>query len=235
MSISFGETTGSFGQSRKTAVGPFPDASATGYSRPQVGVRDGKLSSARTKIHRMLITFAQANEIARDELLSIGGGEVVLQLFPHKTEEFDVGWVFYYQSVRFIETENLNEMLVGGAPLFISRSDGRAFFISYHRPLEESLAAYRACGDISAREVPEVRLTGWRKGALAVSAIQAIRQHSRLGLANAKSAVESCLSNQFPIVHVPSVVEAKALVLSLASVGFDAEVCYSLPAANSPE
>ena len=177
--------------------------------------------------HRMTVTFAQAKEIARDELLSIGGGEVALQLFLNKTEEFDVGWVFYYQSARFIETGDLNEMLVGGAPLFISRLDGRLFSIDYHRPLEESLAAYRACGDLYAQEVPEVRLTGRREGALTVSAILAIRRHSTIGLAQAKNAVESCLSNQFPIVHVSSVAEAKALVFSLASAGFGAEVCYS--------
>jgi hypothetical protein len=175
----------------------------------------------------MTVTFAQANEIARDELPSIGGSELALQLFPSKTTEFDVGWVFYYQSARFIETGDLNEMLVGGVPIFIFRSDGRLFFISYHRPLEESLAAYRACGDLAAQEIPEVRLTGWREGALTVSAILAIRKHSPVGLAQAKNAVESCLLNQFPIVHATSVTEAKALVFSLASAGFDAEVCYS--------
>jgi ribosomal protein L7/L12 len=172
------------------------------------------------------LTFAQAIEIANRELLSLSSGGVELKLLSGKAEEFDVGWVFYYQSARYIETGDFSESVAGNAPLFVSRSDGRPFFISYHRPLAESVAAYRACGNPNAQEVPEVSLTGWRKGALAVSAIQAVRQHSAIGLAQAKSAVESCLASESSIIPVPSVAEAKALFLALASAGFEARVRY---------
>ena len=71
---------------------------------------------------------------------------------------------------------------------------------------------------------PELCLTGWRKGAQSVAAILAIREHSALGLAQAKSAVESCLANQTPIVPVPSMAKASALIAALASAGFAAEI-----------
>ncbi len=174
----------------------------------------------------MPLTFSQAIGVAELELLSLSSGRAKLQLLADKAEEFDVGWVFYYQSARYIETGNIYDTVAGNGPLFVSRSDGRPFCVGYHRPLADSIAAYRACGNPNAKEVPEVSLAGWRKDALAVSAIQAIRQHSTIGLAQAKNAVESCLTGKSPIVPVPSVAEAKALVLALASVGFEARVRY---------
>jgi ribosomal protein L7/L12 len=174
----------------------------------------------------MPVALAQAIEIAQRELLSRSSDGVELRVLSGKTEEFDVGWVFYYQSARYIETGNFGDSLVGSAPLFVSRSDGRPFFVSYHRPLAESISAYRACSNPNAHEVPEVRLSGWRKDAQAVTAIQAIRQHSAVGLAQAKSAVESCLANDPPVVSVSSVADARALVVALASAGFEAQVRY---------
>lgn len=174
----------------------------------------------------MSLTLGQAIEVANRQLASISSDGVPLQLFSDKTEEFDVGWVFYYQSARYIETGDFHESVIGNAPFFVSRSDGFSCFVSYHRPIAESLAAYRACGNPNAQEVPEVRITGCRKDALSVSAIQAIRQHSAVGLAQAKSAVESCLANQSPVVPVPSVAEARALARALASAGFEAQVRY---------
>ena len=174
----------------------------------------------------MPLTLAQAIEVANRELRSRRSDGIELEVLFDQTQEFDVGWVFYYQSARYVETGDVVDSLVGNAPLFVSRPDGRTFFVSYNRPLAESVAAYRACGNPNAQEVPEVCLNGWRKNAQAVTAIQAIRQHTVVGLAEAKSVVESCLANNSPVVSVPSVAEARALVVALASAGFEAEVRY---------
>lgn len=174
----------------------------------------------------MSLTLCQAIGVANHQLAAVSADGVLLKLLSDKIEEFDVGWVFYYQSACYIETGDFNEFVVGNAPLFVSRSDGFSCFVSYQRPISESLAAYRACGNPNAQEVPEVRITGWRKGALSISAIQAIRQHAAVGLMQAKCMVESCLANQSPVVAVPSVPEARALVSALASAGFEAQVRY---------
>jgi len=99
------------------------------------------------------------------------------------TQEFDVGWVFFYQSSRFLKTGDTQGALVGNAPLFVSRQDGRGAFISCHRPIVESIDAYRACGDPNAHEEPQLTLTGWLAGANKVQAIALIRRYSRLTLA----------------------------------------------------
>jgi len=173
----------------------------------------------------MALTASQATEIAERELLAHSTA-VASRILPERTQEFESGWLFYYQSARYLETERFEDSLVGNAPLFVARSDGKAFFVSYHRPIAESLAAYRSCGNPNAREIAEVRLTGWLVGAQVVSAIQAIRQHSTLGLGEAKSIVENCLANQQSVIPVPTVEEAKVLVEALAPLGFQSEVGY---------
>lgn len=177
----------------------------------------------------MTITFAQAAEIAEHHLRACSEGEVALRLLPDRADDVDVGWVFYYQSARYLETGDLSDMLAGNNPLFIARSDGRLFVVDFPRPLEESLAAYRSCGDLNARETPLVRLSGWRPGALPISAVQAIRRHSSLGLAAAKQLVDSCLANESPVIEAGSVAEARTLAQSLEAVGFEAMVSYAYP------
>ncbi|MDQ3060238.1 MAG: YrhB family protein [Pseudomonadota bacterium] len=165
-------------------------------------------------------------EIVNRELLSKSKESGELRIIKERTEEFDIGWVFYYQSARFLETGNFSNLLVGNAPFFVARSDGQIFPISYHRPINESLAAYRACGNPNAHEVPEVVLTGWKTGAAPVSAIQAIRQHSSIGLGEAKQVIDDCLASQKAVVVVNNVPDARALIASLASSGFVAESRY---------
>lgn len=164
------------------------------------------------------------------------GGEK-LCLCSDKVKEFDVGWVFYYQTTRFLDVGSSDEMLVGAAPIFVSRFNGELAFVSYHRPLEESIFAYRACGDISAHRIPEVRLLRGIEGASAMQAIQAVRKFSTYGIEYAKELMNSNLSGHVEVVQLTSIEAAEALVLALAAAGFDAEIEYSVsrkPAIKAP-
>lgn len=96
--------------------------------------------------------------------------------------------------------------------------------ISYHRPTSESVEAFVCCGDANAEPNPEVELLGWKKGAVKVSATQAIRECSSLGLAAAKQAVERCLSGNPVRVQTKSVALARELVSKVAVIGFAARV-----------
>jgi len=171
-------------------------------------------------------SLAQAEEIARRHLSSQLAGSGGVRIVSEATKEFDVGWIFYYQAARFLETADIGDSLVGNAPIFVARSDGKVISVAYHRPLTESMAAYRFCGNPNAVEVPEVELTGCRPGALAVSAIQLIRQHAPVGLVAAKRMVEDCLANRRSIVSTHDIASARLLVQGLASVGFVGEVRY---------
>jgi hypothetical protein len=159
-------------------------------------------------------------------MVSSSRGAIEATIIDRATQEFDVGWVFFYQSSRFLETGDVQYRLAGNAPLFVSRQDGQAAFISYHRPIVESIDAYRTCGDPNALEESRIRLTGWLTGADKVSAIRMICRYSCMNLANAKEAIDRCLASSEAIVNTEDVASARKLVIALAKVGFLATVMY---------
>lgn len=178
-------------------------------------------------------TFEQAAQQAQKTVSSSCCVEATI--VDGATLEFDVGWVFFYQSSRFLETGDVRDSLVGNAPLFVSRQDGQAAFISYQRPIFESVNAYRACGDPNAHEEPKIRLTGWLAGANKLKAVALIRRQSCLNLADAKDAIDRCLASREAIVKINDVPSAKQLALALEKVGFLGTVTYrSIGAVSRP-
>ena len=167
-----------------------------------------------------------AKQAALAHIQSNGFGTVPIGIIDAKTKEFDAGWVFTYQSVRFLETNDIQDSLLGGAPVFVPRTDSPPTSISYHRPVEESIAAFNACGDANGTLSSEVILTGWRFGVLAFKAISAIRIHSTLGLAEAKRVVDECLVDREATVMAKSVEDARELVRKLDEFGIVAKVTY---------
>ncbi|MBN3763395.1 YrhB domain-containing protein [Burkholderia sp. Ac-20365] len=98
----------------------------------------------------MELTAEQAKEVAQLAITEAGweGNDAVV--VDEYIQEFDVGWVFYYQSARFLETGEFGFSLVGNAPFFVSRVGGYSAFISYLRPVVESIEAFRTCGNANA-------------------------------------------------------------------------------------
>ena len=61
-------------------------------------------------------------EFIQDNNLSLEGDELVI--IDEETIEKDFGWVFFYQSKKFLETENFSYCLAGNAPYIVNRFDG---------------------------------------------------------------------------------------------------------------
>jgi len=86
----------------------------------------------------MIMEIAEAVEIVEKylyrqalEINNFGSGlpgyvnpNVKLQILAENTEEYDFGWVFFYDSAKFIETGDSREALVGNAPLIINKESG---------------------------------------------------------------------------------------------------------------
>lgn len=173
-------------------------------------------------------TFEQAREIVRRKLDTLLG-EMEFRILEASVAEFREGWIFGYQSAAFLETGNLSQALAGNIPMFVARTDGEIFPLFQHRPLIESMAAYRACGDPNATFIPEVQLLGWKEGANAVAAIQGIRRHCSVGLAEAKSIIERCLGGERCVLKTPDIEQARLMVATLDAAGFASCVRYDVP------
>jgi hypothetical protein len=74
-----------------------------------------------------MLTFQQARQIAENKIkekyiLGDAGG---LAILDGETIEKPYAWIFFYNSNRFIETDDDTYALGGNAPLFISKADGQ--------------------------------------------------------------------------------------------------------------
>jgi len=78
-------------------------------------------------------TLAQAAQHAR-EIVSSTCGEIEAAIIDEATQEFDVGWIFFYQSSRFLETGDVQDSLAETHRCSLVK-DGQAAFISYQRQL----------------------------------------------------------------------------------------------------
>ena len=67
-------------------------------------------------------------------------GEVVL--LEGETMEYEFGWVFFYQSKKFVETGNILLALAGNAPIIINKYDGSMHFTGTAHPVEKYIADY---------------------------------------------------------------------------------------------
>jgi hypothetical protein len=59
-----------------------------------------------------------------------------------RKEEFSNGWVFVYESRRYVETGDFNERLVGNGPIVIDKDSGEMTFLGTHASVSELLAEY---------------------------------------------------------------------------------------------
>lgn len=169
------------------------------------------------------LTLEQAWQIAHRKLDETAGQVGALEV---TVQELTEGWLFNYQSARFLETGNISDCLAGNVPLFVAKADGATFFLFPHRPLGEWMGAYRACGNPNAVLIPEVELVGWTPGASAVAAIKDTRRHSAMGLAEAKRVIDGCLDGKRCVMQVFDIEQARSLVAALDAAGFKSHIRY---------
>lgn len=72
-----------------------------------------------------MIIKEEARKLALEKILwnwNIENDEPVI--FDEFTIEKDFGWVFFYNSRKFVETEEFSYCLAGNAPIIVNRFDG---------------------------------------------------------------------------------------------------------------
>jgi hypothetical protein len=90
------------------------------------------------------MTHDQAKALVETHLATLarstGGDSAVI--VDSATIERDFGWVFFYQSRRFLETRDPIWKLAGNAPYIVNRLDGALHVTGTARPIEEYIAQY---------------------------------------------------------------------------------------------
>jgi hypothetical protein len=65
-----------------------------------------------------------------------------LVILDDKTVEKSYGWIFFFNSKRFLETCNFLYALGGNGPIVVERESGRVTRLGTARPVEEEVAAF---------------------------------------------------------------------------------------------
>lgn len=87
-----------------------------------------------------MLTLEEAQRIADAQIsvLADGGARVL----SDATIELSYGWVFFWNSVQFLETADARFMLLGNAPLIVNRTDGTTRFTGTARATSHYLREY---------------------------------------------------------------------------------------------
>jgi len=136
------------------------------------------------------------------------------------SEEFASGFVFYFQSKKFLESSGFGDMYVGQGPIIVCKETGGVFETGAAYSAEHYVDAFESCGDPLGEPTDTIVIDGWIDGASAVKAIKCIRQATGLGLANVKSKVDQVLGGDDVVIKLSSIDVVDSTISTLAGIGF---------------
>lgn len=93
-----------------------------------------------------MINVSKARSLVEAELLIISQGippeekRVIVNVLPI---EGDLGWIFFYTTKAFAETQDPMYELVGNAPIIVDREDGSLHVTGTGRPIEDYVEEFR--------------------------------------------------------------------------------------------
>ena len=92
------------------------------------------------------ITIEMARKIAVQYLAKIETDSQKLALLDKLTIEQDFGWVFFYQSEHWLESDDPKDLLAGNAPVIVSRTDGSLHETGTAKPIEYYIDNFKRMG-----------------------------------------------------------------------------------------
>ena len=72
---------------------------------------------------------------------------IQLEILSDKTEEYDFGWIFYYNSAKYAESKDFRDMLVGNAPLIVDRNSNEIIVTGTANNIEYYINNYLKTGN----------------------------------------------------------------------------------------
>lgn len=91
-----------------------------------------------------MITRAQAQDLAEQHVAAFRESVPDLVLMPESTIERPFGWVFFYDSRRYIETGDSSLAVCGNAPVIVNRHTGELWVTGTAHPVERYIEEYEA-------------------------------------------------------------------------------------------
>lgn len=90
-----------------------------------------------------MLNFETAKKMVEEQINAsyhVDGDELVV--LEEETIQKEYGWIFLYTSRRLIETDDLNYMVGGNAPVVVNKRTGELTFLGTAEPLENYVRRY---------------------------------------------------------------------------------------------
>jgi ribosomal protein L7/L12 len=164
-----------------------------------------------------MIDYERAVLLVQDELARLDAveGDAWVVYLEH-TIERPFGWMFFWGSDLYAETRDPAYLVGGNSPFIVDRHTGAVVGTGTALPPEHYIQQYESRGV----DPNSVEVVGWRVGANKVAAVQALREHSSLGLADAKHAVDSVLDGRPIRINTNDAKSALDLATALEAINF---------------
>lgn len=91
-----------------------------------------------------MISYEDAKRLAEEAInknYNVAGDQ--LMVVESSTIQKDYGWIFFYDSRRFLESNDESYLVAGNAPLIVE-TNGTLHWLGTAKPLEEYVAAFEA-------------------------------------------------------------------------------------------
>ena len=89
-----------------------------------------------------MLTKTEALELVSKRLSNMSSPSDPFVVVEKSTIEKPFGWVFFYNSKKFIETGEFCYRLAGNGPVIVNKEDGSVQFFGANRPPLELVAEY---------------------------------------------------------------------------------------------
>jgi len=148
-------------------------------------------------------------------------GDVAIVL-DDETIERPWGWVFFYNSRRFVETGDVRSCLGGNAPLIVERTSGRLLETGTAQDIGFYLSNYEATGDPYMQPGRVLELSCCDPGANRIEAARLIAKATTISIGAAKRGIDEVARGHSFKVDAGSVATASSLCEALRDAGFGA-------------
>lgn len=91
-----------------------------------------------------MIAETEAKRLLMDKLSRGSLARVPVRIIDEKTVSVEVGWVFFYQSDRFLATGDKRSRLLGNGPAIVNRHTGEVVLCSSAGSWRQCLTEYEA-------------------------------------------------------------------------------------------
>ena len=105
---------------------------------------------AKIETHRQKVAVLR-NDLTPKERDILGLGQpqddmIQVAILDDHTITQDFGWVFFYESIKFLNSGDSTHALVGNAPIIVSRRDGQLYETGTAEPIEAYIENFKRSG-----------------------------------------------------------------------------------------